>query len=217
MTFAQVAQRAIALGGEYDGHTLPSDINAATVPAANIHVGTGLMGVARDNFGGEGGIYSWLAVFGLIELDVETGHFDTLELVCATDVGTVIHPRSLGAQSFGGAIQGMGLAMSQRWVFDPQYGVPFANRLYTARPPSIMDAPRSCAWDAVGIPDPQTPVGAKGIGEPSVGAGSAVLTTAIADAMGGICLCRTPLTPDLILARLENRELPYGRLDQHVG
>jgi CO/xanthine dehydrogenase Mo-binding subunit len=73
------------------------------------------------------------------------------------------------------------------------------------------------AWDAVGIPDPQTPVGAKGIGEPSVGAGAAVLTTAIADAMGGICLCRTPLTPDLILARLENRELPYGRLDQHVG
>jgi len=217
MTFAQVAQRAIALGGEYDGHTLPSDINAATVPAANMHVGTGLMGVGRDNFGGEGGIYSWLAVFGLIELDVETGHFETKELVCATDVGTVIHPRSLGAQSFGGAIQGMGMAMSQRWVFDPQYGVPFANRLYTARPPSIMDAPRSMAWDAVGIPDPQTPVGAKGIGEPSVGAGSAVLTTAIADAMGGICLCRTPLTPDLILARLENRELPYGRLDQHVG
>jgi CO/xanthine dehydrogenase Mo-binding subunit len=217
MTFAQVAQRAIALGGEYDGHTLPTDINASTVPAAQMHVGTGLMGVARDNFGGEGGIYSWLAVFGLIELDVETGHFETKELVCATDVGTVIHPRSLGAQCYGGAIQGMGMAMSQRWVFDPQYGVPFANRLYTARPPSIMDAPRSMAWEAVGIPDPQTPVGAKGIGEPSVGAGSAVLTTAIADAMGGRCLCRTPLTPDIILAELEGRPLPFGRLDQHVG
>jgi xanthine dehydrogenase molybdenum-binding subunit len=217
MTFAQVAQRAIALGGEYDGHTLPTDINAQTVPAAQMHVGTGLMGVAKDNFGGEGNIYSWLAVFGLIELDVETGHFETKELVCATDVGTVIHPRSLGAQCYGGAIQGMGMAMSQRWVFDPQYGVPFANRLYTARPPSIMDAPRSMAWDAVGIPDPTTPVGAKGIGEPSVGAGSAVLTTAIADAMGGRCLCRTPLTPDIILAELEGRPLPFGRLDQHVG
>ena len=217
MTFAQVAQRAIALGGEFDGHTLPADLNAATVPAANMHAGTGLMGVARDNFGGEGGIYSWLAVFGLIELDVETGYFETKELVCATDVGTVIHPRSLGAQCYGGAIQGMGMAMSQRWVFDPQYGVPFANRLYTARPPSIMDAPRSTAWEAVGIPDPQTPVGAKGIGEPSVGAGSAVLTTAIADAMGGRCLCRTPLTPDIILAELEGRPLPFGRLDQHVG
>jgi CO/xanthine dehydrogenase Mo-binding subunit len=156
-------------------------------------------------------------VFGLIELDVETGHFETKELVAVTDCGTVIHPRSLGGQCFGGAIQGMGMAMSQRWVFDPQYGVPFANRLYTARPPSIMDAPTSMRWDAVNIPDPTTPVGAKGIGEPSVGAGSAVLTTAVADAMGGVCLCRTPLTPDIILTALEAREPSFGRLDQHVG
>jgi CO/xanthine dehydrogenase Mo-binding subunit len=72
-------------------------------------------------------------------------------------------------------------------------------------------------WDAVGIADPQTPVGAKGIGEPPVGAGAAALTTAIADAMGGRCLCRTPLTPDIILAELEGRDPAFGRLDQHVG
>ena len=223
MTFAQVAQRAIALGGEYDGHEVPRGadgnplLNAATLPAVAMHAGTGLVGVARDDFGGQGGVYSWLAVFGLIELDVETGHFETKECVCVTDCGTVIHPRSLAGQSFGGTIQGMGMAMSQRWVFDPQYGVPFANRLYTARPPSIMDAPRSMVMEALNIPDPTTPVGAKGIGEPSVGAGSALLTTAIADAMGGRCLCRTPLTPDIILAELEGRPLPFGRLDQHVG
>ncbi|HET9948782.1 MAG TPA: xanthine dehydrogenase family protein molybdopterin-binding subunit [Longimicrobiales bacterium] len=218
MSFAQVAQRAIQLGGEFDGHVLPDNINAATVPAAQMHVGTGLMGVARDEYGGSGGVYSWLAAFTEIELDVETGEVEILDLVCATDCGTVIHPRSLGAQCFGGSIQGIGMATSQRWVFDPQYGVPFANRLYTARPPSIFDIPqREMRWAAVGIPDPTTPVGAKGIGEPSVGAGSACLTTAIADALGGRCLCRTPLTPDMILAELEGRPLPFGRLDQHVG
>jgi CO/xanthine dehydrogenase Mo-binding subunit len=217
MSFAQVAERAIALGGEFDGHVLPDDINAATVPAAAMHAGTGLVGVARDNYGGEGSIYSWLAAFTEIELDVETGVIDVKDLVAVTDCGTVIHPRSLGGQCFGGTIQGMGMAMSQRWVFDPQYGVPFANRLYTARPPSILDIPTNMRWDAVGIPDPTTPVGAKGIGEPSVGAGSAMMTTAIADAMGGACLCRTPLTPDMILAELEGRPLPFGPLDQHVG
>jgi CO/xanthine dehydrogenase Mo-binding subunit len=71
-------------------------------------------------------------------------------------------------------------------------------------------------WAAVGIADPQTPVGAKGIGEPPVGAGAAALTTAIADAMG-TCLCRTPLTPDIILSELEGRDPAFGRLDQHVG
>jgi CO/xanthine dehydrogenase Mo-binding subunit len=217
MSYAQVAQRAIALGGEFDGHVLPNTINAATVPAATMHAGSGLMGVARDVYGGEGSIYSWLAAFTEIELDVETGHVDVLDLVAVTDCGTVIHPRSLGAQCFGGTVQGMGLAMSQRWVFDPQYGVPFANRLYTARPPSIKDIPTNYTWDAVHSPDPTSPIGAKGIGEPSVGAGSAMMTTAVADAMGGRCVCRTPLTPDIILAELEGRPLPFGPLDQHVG
>ena len=30
LTFAQAAQRAIALGGKYDGHELPADIHAMT-------------------------------------------------------------------------------------------------------------------------------------------------------------------------------------------
>jgi CO/xanthine dehydrogenase Mo-binding subunit len=217
MTLARVAERAIALGGEYDGHVLPEDIHAQTVPAAQMLAGEGLMGIARDNFGGEGNIYSWVAGFALVELDEETGVVDLKEYVGVTDCGTVIHPRSLGAQVYGGSIQGMGMAMTQRWVFDPKWGVPFANRLYTARPPGILDIPPDLKWGAVNIPDPQDPVGAKGIGEPPVGAGAAALTCAVADAMGGRCVCRTPLTPDIILAELEGRERGHGRLDQHIG
>ena len=217
MTLAQIAERAIAMGGEYDGHVLPEDIHEQTVPAAQMLAGQGLMGIARDNYGGEGSIYSWVAGFALVELDEETGVVDLKEDLGGPDCGTVLHPRSLGAQVLGGSIQGMGMAMTQRWVFDPQWGVPFANRLYTARPPGILDVPTDLRWAAVGIADPTSPVGAKGIGEPPVGAGAAALTCAVADAMGGRCLCRTPLTPDIILAELENRVPAYGRLDQHVG
>ncbi len=217
MTLGQIAQRAIAMGGEYDGHVLPDDIHDQTRPAAEMLAGQGLMGIARDNYGGEGSIYSWVAGFAVVELDTETGAVELLEYLGVTDCGTVLHPRSLGAQVLGGSIQGMGMAMTQRWVFDPKWGIPFAHRLYTARPPGILDVPRSLDWAAVGIADPQTPVGAKGIGEPPVGAGGAALTCAVADAMGGKCLCRTPLTPDIILAELEGRALPFGRLEQHVG
>ncbi len=216
MSLGRIAEAAIDLGGEYDGHVLPEDIHAQTVPAAQMMAGRGLMGIARDNYGGQGGIYSWVAGFAVVELDEETGVVDLKEYVGVTDCGTVLHPRSLGAQVFGGSIQGMGMAMTQRWVFDPKWGVPFANRLYTARPPGILDVPLDLKWGAVGIPDPTSPIGAKGIGEPPVGAGAAALTCAVADAMGGRCLCRTPLTPDIILAEIENRE-SFGRLEQHVG
>src|SRR6476646_714484 len=45
MTLAQAAQKAIELGGTYDGHELPTDINAYTKRAAANLVGQGLMGV----------------------------------------------------------------------------------------------------------------------------------------------------------------------------
>jgi CO/xanthine dehydrogenase Mo-binding subunit len=218
MSFAQVAEAAIQMGGELDGSTLPDTISEReTVPAAQRLAGEGLMGVATDNYGGSGSIYSWQAGFALIQLDHETGVVDILEYVGWADCGVVIHPRSLYAQELGGSIQGMGMAMTQRWVFDSRYGVPFANRLYTARPPGFHDVPLQMTAGAVGIPDPQTPIGAKGIGEPSVGAGAAALNMAVMDAMGGNCLCRTPLTPDIILAELEGRPGPWNRLEQLVG
>ena len=217
MSLAQVAERAIQMGGEYDGHELPEDLHRETVPSAQMLAGEGLMGVAKDNYGGEGSVYTFVAGFAHVEIDVETGVVDIKEFVGVADCGTVIHPRNLGAQLYGGCLQGMGMAMTQRWVFDPQYGVSFANRFYTARPPGFLDVPLNMKWAAVGIADPQTPVGAKGIGEPPVGAGAAALTTATVAAMGGAGLCRTPLTPDTLLAEPEGREAPFGRLDQHVG
>lgn len=217
MTLARVARRAIELGGRYDGHELPDDIHTVTVNAAGNLMGQGLMGVAKDNYGGEGAIFSWVAGFAVVELDTETGVVKVKEYTGVADCGTVLHPRSLGAQIHGGSVQGMGMAMTQRWVFDPQYGVSFAKRLYTARPPGILDVPLEMDWDAVDRPDPQTPVGAKGIGEPPVGAGAAAIASAVADAMGGRYLGRTPLTPDIILAELEGREQPFGPLETHVG
>src|SRR3954449_6733050 len=50
MTLAQAAQKAIDLGGKYDGHELPENINPFTKTSATALAGQGLMGVARDNY-----------------------------------------------------------------------------------------------------------------------------------------------------------------------
>src|SRR4029077_15648497 len=50
MTLAKAASRAIELGGIFDGHEVPKDINAVTKRSAAALAGQGLMGVARDNY-----------------------------------------------------------------------------------------------------------------------------------------------------------------------
>jgi xanthine dehydrogenase molybdenum-binding subunit len=216
MTFGYAARRAIQLGGKYSGHELADDLNRMTIRSAQALAGQGLIGAARDTYPREGSTWSFVVGFALIELDVETGQVDLKEYTAVADCGTVLHPRSLAGQLHGGAVQGFGIARSQKWVFDPKWGVAFSKRFYTARPPGILDVPLEMQWDAVNLPDPQTPVGAKGIGEPPIGAGSAAITSAIADALGGQCLCRTPLTTDVILAAVEGGEQPYAPLEIHV-
>ena len=216
ITLGRAAARAIELGGRYSGEEFNDDLNDMTKASVTGLAGQGLVAAARDNFGGAGGLQSWVVGFAEVELDVETGKVDVIHFTATTDCGVVVHPRGLGGQIFGGSFQGMGIAMSQKWVFDPVWGVSFAKRLYTARPPGMLDVPIDVQWAAVEIPDPQTPVGAKGIGEPCVGAGSAALTSAIADALEGTCLCRTPLTPDVLLAEIEGLEPAYGPLELHV-
>ena len=216
MDFAQAAFRAIALGGKFSGGEFPEDLNDVTKASVTGLAGEGLVAAAKDNYPREGAVFTWVASFAQVELDVETGEVEIVDLASTTDCGTVMHPRSLAAQTNGGVFQGIGMAKSQRWVFDPKWGIPFTKRFYTARPPGILDVPRSPRFAAVNQPDPHTPVGAKGIGEPPVGAGEAAYVCAVADAMGGLCLCRTPLTSDMILAELEGRPRPYGLLDTHV-
>jgi len=89
-------------------------------------------------------------------------------------------------------------------VTDQHYGVPLATRFYQNKPPTILDAPLNFSGDAVNIPDPETPTGVRGVGEPPVGAAYGAIMNAIADAVGDEVFRRSPVTPDIILNALEN-------------
>jgi hypothetical protein len=71
-------------------------------------------------------------------------------------------PAGLGGQILGRSILGIGHAIGQKWVYDQQYGVALARRFYQNKPPTILDVPRNMEWAAVELPDPETPVGARG-------------------------------------------------------
>ena len=216
MTLARAAQRAIDLGGIFDGHELPKDINAMTRRSATALAGQGLMGVARDNYPRDGATHSFVAAFAEVEVDVETGVYHILDYLAVADVGTVIHPRALGGQVLGRSILGIGHAIGQKWVFDQRYGVALARRFYQNKPPTILDVPSHMDWAAVELPDPETPVGARGIGEPPVAAGCCAVLNAISDAIGDEVFRRAPVNADGILASLEAGRPALAPLTTHV-
>ncbi len=216
MSLARAAERAIELGGRYDGHELSDDLHEMTVNAAKALAGQGLMGVAKDNFGGEGSLWSFVLGFCKVELDTETAHVRILRYDAVCDCGTVINPRGLAAQLHGGGLQGAGLARSQRWVYDPKWGVAFTDKLVNAKPPSILDVPLDMGAGFVDLPDPSTPVGARGIGEAAFGSGVAAVVCAVQDAMGKDVFKRTPLLTDVLLNMVEERPQPYKTLTAHV-
>ena len=54
------------------------------------------------------------------------------------------------------------------------------------------------------LPDPETPTGIRGVGEPPVGAAYGAIMNAIADAIGDEIFRKSPVSADLILNALEN-------------
>jgi CO/xanthine dehydrogenase Mo-binding subunit len=216
MTLAQAAKRAIELGGRYDGHEVPADVNAFTKTSAAALAGRGLMAVARDNYPRQGATHSYVASFAEVEVDLEVGTYIVTDFLAVADVGTVINPRSLGGQILGRSMLGISHTIGQKIVYDQHYGVPLATRFYQNRPPSILDAPQRMAWEALNIPDPETPVGARGIGEPPVGSACAAVLNALSDALGDDVFRRAPVTLDMILTSLEAGHPVHERLTGHI-
>jgi CO/xanthine dehydrogenase Mo-binding subunit len=210
MTLAQAAKYAIQLGGIYDGHEASPDLNKVTKASLAALAGQGLVAAAKDNYPRDGATFSYVASFAEVEVDVETGKYYIVDFLAYADVGSVIHPRALGGQILGRSTLGIGHAIGQKWVFDPHYGAMLSTRFSQSKPPTILDIPVDMQWAALDIPDPETPVGARGVGEPPVGGGCASILNALSDALGDEIFRRAPVNADTILTSLE-----AGRPMQH--
>jgi CO/xanthine dehydrogenase Mo-binding subunit len=159
---------------------------------------------------------SFVAGFAEVEVDVETGECAILDYTLVADIGTVVHPRICQGQAFGASMLGFSHALHHKWVYDRRYGLALNRRFYENKPPSILDAP-TFQFAPLHIPDPQTPVGARGVGEPPVGAGYAAVVNALIDAVGEDAFRRSPVTADMILTSLESGGQPaHGSLISHI-
>lgn len=156
-----------------------------------------VLGVSHPAFSQQAPAFA--AELARIEVDPETGEVTVHDFVVVQDVGRAINPLGVEGQMQGGAVQSIGMALTEALMYDDQ------GRLTN---PSLLDYRTLTAADLPSIetiivekPAPAGPFGARGVGEPPIVPGPAALANAIEDALG-VRLTETPLTPERIaLAR----------------
>ena len=131
--------------------------------------------------------------------------------------GTVINPRSLQGQTFGGVMLGIGHAIGQKWVYDQHYGVPLAKRFHYNQPPTILDEPIEYEVRG-GRTSPirkRRSARAASVSRRSVRVYGAILN-ALAAAVGDEVFRRSPVNADMILTSLEAGGARTEALTAHI-
>jgi CO/xanthine dehydrogenase Mo-binding subunit len=140
----------------------------------------------------------------VVDVDEELGLVRVVQLATAQDVGFAINPQSVLGQIEGGSAQGLGLAlMEEIQLKDGQ----IANASFTDYLlPTTLDMPK-VEIELVEEPEPGTPFGAKGVGEPSNVVAPAAIVSALRNALGRE-LHRIPVRPDDLVGLREPAGIP---------
>jgi len=119
-----------------------------------------------------------------VAVDVETGEVRVERVAAIHDVGRIVNPLGAGSQVEGGVIQGIGHALSETRLLDPETGRVLTQSLDAYRMPTIADVPE-IVCEFVDEPDRHlTSLGSKGLGEPPIVPIAAAIANAIRDATG---------------------------------
>lgn len=137
------------------------------------------------------------AQFAEVEVNTLTGQVRVLRLVAAHDVGRAVNPLIVEGQIEGGAVQGLGYALTEDMPVSSD-GQPMAVTFMDYRVPTAEDIPLVESL-IIEDPAPDGPFGAKGVGEPGIIPTAAAIANAIYDA-AKVRICELPMTPARVLA-----------------
>jgi CO/xanthine dehydrogenase Mo-binding subunit len=142
--------------------------------------------------------YTFGAQAAEVEIDAETGVSRVSRLVSCYDVGQAINRQSAEGQLEGGAVMGLGYALTEEVVVED--GLVKNPHLLDYKIPTTLDAP---VVETIMLESGQGlgPFGAKGLGEPSMTPTIAVVANAVSRALG-TRVTTLPLTAERVLGHL---------------
>ncbi|MBQ11259.1 MAG: hypothetical protein CMJ45_06910 [Planctomyces sp.] len=136
-------------------------------------------------------------------VDKQTGQVKVTRFVQAQDIGTVINPMGVEGQLEGGAVQGIGRALSEEMVMDPYTGQVRNPSLATYLMPLAVDMPE-IENILIEVPSDDGPFGARAVAEPPGFGPPAAIANAIYDAVG-VRIKELPLSAEKVLAALQGQ------------
>ncbi len=135
-----------------------------------------------------------------VEVDKETGQVTIVRYTAVQDVGRAIHPSYVEGQIQGGAVQGIGWALNEEYIYDKDGKMDNPGFL-DYRCPVASDLPMIEAI-LVEVPNPRHPFGARGVGEVPIIPPMAAVGNAIRDAIG-LRLASLPMSPPKVRKALD--------------
>jgi CO/xanthine dehydrogenase Mo-binding subunit len=142
--------------------------------------GGAIVGTAKIN--AQGAAPSFGTHIADVEVDPETGKVSVVRYTAIQDAGCAIHPSYVEGQFQGGAVQGIGWALNEEYIYDSNGRLDNAGFL-DYRIPVASDLPMIDTI-IVEVPNPRHPYGVRGIGETSIVPPMAAVANAVNDATG---------------------------------
>ncbi|HVZ52177.1 MAG TPA: xanthine dehydrogenase family protein molybdopterin-binding subunit, partial [Pseudolabrys sp.] len=160
---------------------------------------------AANEFGNEPSTYPNGTHIAEVEIDPDTGTTAIVNYVIVDDFGATLNPLLLAGQVHGGTVQGIGQALMEDTVYDPDSGQLLSASLMDYALPHAADAP-DFVFETRNVPCATNPLGVKGAGEAGAIGSCPAIINAIIDALwrayriGHIDM---PATPQKVWAAIE--------------
>ena len=170
---------------------------------AAMQAGTGGFISGHVDLGGSTGAATYGGHIVDVEVDTDTGKVTVLRYTVVQDVGQVLHKGYVEGQMQGGAVQGIGMALTEEYSYDDD-GVLRNSSLLDYRIPTALDAPMIDTV-LVEVPHPGHPLGVRGVGECNIVPPLGAIANAIHDAIG-IRMHVLPATPRVLLEQILDQD-----------
>jgi aerobic carbon-monoxide dehydrogenase large subunit len=131
-----------------------------------------------------------------VEIDPDTGVVDVVAFSACDDFGNIINPMIVEGQVHGGVAQGLGQALLEHCVYDPDSGQLLTGSMMDYALPRADDLPSFSVGTKV-TPCTHNPLGVKGCGEAGAIGAPAAMMNAVMDALAplGVAHLDMPASP----------------------